>query len=148
LPGESHRLPGGLSLRLARLDFGDDPAILNQPYGKARWVLTKGSFHRQSNRLLLELDDGQGPARQAELAILEPLLAAGYRITLTDFFRDDAKPGAPVGAALTLAKNPLTPLFFGAYGLWIVLYGALAWATWQRQGGDHAQSEPLSARAG
>lgn len=148
LPGQAHQLPDGLSLRLVRLDFADDKAILNRPYGQARWVLTREAFHRQDNRLLVELDDGRSAPRQAELAILEPLLAQGYRLTLTDFFRDDSQPGAPVGAAITVARNPLTPLFFGAYGLWIILYGVLAWATWQRPGATSPLPEPALVRAG
>lgn len=132
LPGQTYRLPDGQVLKLKQVDFVNDKAILNLPYAKARWVYTRGGFNRQGNHIVVELKDGQGQTSLAELRILEPLLAAGCRITLTDFFRDDSQADKPVGVALTVANNPLTMLFFGAYGLWIILYAALAWATWQR----------------
>jgi len=131
LPGQSHQLPDGGSLTLERVDFKDDPAILNLPYVQARWVLVRGKFRAWENSAALYFaKDGQAAARE-EIRMLRPVVRDGVRYTLMEYHRQGEGDQAQVGVMLAITANPLTTLFFVAYALWVVLYAFLAALTWR-----------------
>ncbi|MFH1059164.1 MAG: hypothetical protein V1797_10885 [Pseudomonadota bacterium] len=131
LPGQSHQLPDGGQLTVARVVFWDDPAILNLPYVKARWQLVAGKFSATENLVELVFVDPAGITQKAEVRILQPHVRKGARYTLMEFYRQGEGEEAKVGAMLAVTSNPLTTLFFVAYALWVVLYTVLAWVTWR-----------------
>jgi len=126
LPGQSKELPGGISLTVDVVDFEDDPGLLNLTYRQARRAHTASAFNRQKNLARISLSPREGPDMAGELRILEPFLADGLRITLSDFFRDDSGAKPRVGAVITVVHNPLANLFFAAYLAWITVYLILA----------------------
>lgn len=122
LPGQSKTFPGDLRLTVEQVHFVNDPGLLNLTYRQGRRAHTTKVFSRAENTVRIVL--WRGPQRVAggDLHILEPLLAAGTRLTLSDFFRDDSGEKSRVGAVLTVAYNPLTGFFFAAYLAWIAVY--------------------------
>ncbi|MCF8033104.1 MAG: hypothetical protein K9K66_16220 [Desulfarculaceae bacterium] len=138
LPGQETTLPNGLTLKLEELSFVGDPSALNLPYRRARWVWTTGGFQREGNQIRLKASRQGRELWRGQLRILEPATVAGLRLTLTDFFAPEGEGQPPVGVKLALVRNPLTTLFFVAYGLWALLYALLAVVTWR--GGPVRQS--------
>ncbi len=143
LPGQRYQMADGRNLTLDSVSFVADPAILNQPYRQARWINTRQAFDRQANWAQVAVS-GQAEAARAQLRIMEPLLSQGVRITLTDFFSQQAEGETRIGVALTVGANPLTYVFMGAYAVWVAVYMALALLTWrERDGGLEAQRARL-----
>lgn len=131
VPGQEASLPGGLRLRLEALSFVGDRSGLNLPYRRARWVWTTQGFQRRGNWARLRVSRAGRELWRGELRILEPAEVAGLRLTLTDFYSPPGADQLPVGIRLAVVNNPLTTLFFLAYGLWVLLYAALAVVTWR-----------------
>ncbi len=131
MPGQSHQLPDGSQVTLERVDFKDDPAILNLPYAQARWSLVRGKFRAWENSAALSfMENGRETGRE-EIRMLRPVVRDGVRYTLMEYVRQGEGDQAQVGAMLAITSNPLTTLFFLAYALWVVLYAALAALTWR-----------------
>lgn len=126
LPGQTAELPGGQKVRVDKVVYVDDLALLNLTYRQGRRAQTAERFHRERNLVSLSLHQGGQAREKGELRILEPLLAGGLRITLSDLYREGEGDKARVGAVLTIIRNPFTQFFFTAYLGWIVVYMALA----------------------
>ena len=131
MPGQSHELPDGSRITLERVEFKDDPAILNLPYAQARWSLVRGKFHAWDNSAELSFMENGRETSRSEIRMLRPVVRDGVRYTLMEFYRQGEGDQAQVGAMLAITSNPLTTLFFLAYALWVVLYAALAALTWR-----------------
>lgn len=131
MPGQFHQLPDGSRVTLERVDFKDDPAILNLPYAQARWSLVRGKFHAKDNSAALYFTENGREVGREDIRMLRPVVHHGVRYTLMEFFRQGEGDQAQVGAMLAITSNPLTNLFFLAYALWVVLYAALAALTWR-----------------
>ncbi|MBU1156215.1 MAG: hypothetical protein KJ921_10200 [Proteobacteria bacterium] len=131
LPGQTVELPEGLTLSLESVLFVSDPSVINLPYRKARWTWTSTNFKPRQNWAKVVIRRGDAIVTQGELRILEPMKIEGLRLTLAGFYSPKDEKPARVGVRLALVKNPLTTLFFVAYGLWVVLYAALAVVTWR-----------------
>lgn len=131
MPGQSHQLPDGSQVTLERVDFRDDPAILNLPYVEARWVLVRGKFRAWDNSAELSFVEHGHAAGREEIRMLRPVVRDGVRYTLMEYYRQGQGAEARVGVMLAITSNPLTTLFFVAYALWVVLYAALAALTWR-----------------
>lgn len=147
LPGQTVALPGGLTLSLEAVRFVSDTSVINLPYRRARWVWTSTAFKLQDNwaRVVMRRD-GQVVSR-GELRILEPMKTEGLRLTLAGFYSMESQKTARVGVRLALVQNPLTTLFFVAYGLWVVLYAALAVVTWRNGPSNGSAREAQAAAA-
>jgi hypothetical protein len=126
LPGQSQTLPGGLRLTVERVHFVNDPGLLNLTYRQGRRAHTVAAFNRAANTVRIALWQGPQQVAGGDLRMLEPLLAGGMRLTLSDFFRDDSGEKSRVGAVLVMAYNPLTYVFFTAYLAWVAVYLLLA----------------------
>ncbi|MBU1274844.1 MAG: hypothetical protein KJ720_05660 [Proteobacteria bacterium] len=146
LPGQTVALPGGLTLSLEAVRFVSDLSVINLPYRRARWVWTSTAFKLQDNwaRVVMRRE-GQEVSR-GELRILEPMEIDGLRLTLAGFYSPESEKPARVGVRLALVHNPLTTLFFVAYGAWVLLYAALALVTW-RGGPSNNSARPAQAMA-
>ena len=131
LPGQAHDLPNGDRLTLERVAYRDDPAILNHPYPESRWLLVRGKFHAGENHVDLLFSEDRREAERAQIRLLQPVVRAGVRYTLMEFYRQGEGDQAQVGACLAITSNPLTTLFFVAYALWVALYAVLAAITWR-----------------
>lgn len=131
LPGQTHQLPDGGGVTLERVDFIDDPGILNLPYLQARWVLVRGKFRAWENSAALSFAKDGREAGREEIRMLQPVARDGVRYTLMEFHRQGEGDQAQVGVMLAITSNPLTALFFVAYALWVVLYAVLAVLTWR-----------------
>ena len=134
LAGAGHELPDGLRLRLDQVVFTGDPAQLNQTYRQARVVQTRQAFDLEKNQVRVSLWRAGRQVDSGRLRILEPLCAQGLRMTLSDFYRDDAGDQPRVGAVFTASHNPLTYVFFSAYLAWIAVYLLLAGRAFVRNG--------------
>ena len=141
LPGQSISLPQGMSLELSQVRFISDTSVINLPYRQARWVWTSTAFQRRQNWAQAVVRRGDQELWRGELRILEPVKIGGLRLTLAGFYSPPNEKPPRVGVRLALVNNPLTALFFVAYGAWIVLYTALAVITWKS-----APSNGASAR--
>lgn len=131
LPDQTVELPGGLTLSLESVRFAGDPSVINLPYRKARWTWTSTNFKpKESWAKVVIRRNGQVVSR-GELHILQPMQVEGLRLTLAGFYSPEDEKPARIGVRLALVHNPLTTLFFVAYGLWVLLYAALAVVTWQ-----------------
>lgn len=147
LPGQTLELPGGLKLHLESVRFLSDTSVINLPYREARWTWTSTNFKPRENWAQVVISREGKVLRQGDLKILQPMDIEGLRLTLAGFYspEDGAKP-AKVGVRLALVKNPMTTLFFVAYGAWVVLYAALAVLTW-RGGPANGAARPAQATA-
>ncbi len=131
VPGQTISLPGGLSLRLERVRFTSDPSVINLPYRRARWVWTSSAFHRRENWVQVRVSRADQELWHGKLRILEPAKVESQRLTLAGFFAPSGANKGQVGARLAVVYNPLTVMFFAAYGAWVVLYALLAVVTWR-----------------
>ncbi|MCB2191509.1 MAG: hypothetical protein KQI62_08090 [Deltaproteobacteria bacterium] len=131
LPGQTLALPEGLVLSLESVHFVSDPSVINLPYRQARFAWTRDKFKPAENWAEVVIRRGDQEVTRGTLHILDPMDIQGLRLTLAGFFSPENEKPARVGVRLALVKNPLTALFFVAYGAWVVLYAALAVLTWR-----------------
>lgn len=129
--GRSVELPGGARLELNAVSYVDDKDLLNFPYRKSRWRLTREAFRAQDNFIDIAVKEPDGEVVSGRLRIMEPFCVDGLRLTLTDFNRIGEGAQAEVGAIMAVTNNPLTTMFFVAYAAWVALYLLLAMATWR-----------------
>jgi hypothetical protein len=134
LPGQSRTLPGDLHLTVEQVHFVNDLGLLNLTYRQGRRAHTQSVFNRTQNTVRISIWQGHQRIAAGVLRILEPLQAGGWRLTLSDFFRDDSGDPSRVGAVLVAAHNPLTNFFFAAYLAWIAVYLLLAVKAFLRGG--------------
>ena len=131
LPGQTVELPDGLTLGLEAVRFVSDPSVINLPYRRARWTWSSTNFKIQENWAKVVIRRGGQEVSRGELHILHPMDIDGLRLTLAGFYSPKDEKPARVGVRLALVQNPLTTLFFVAYGAWVVLYAALAVLSWR-----------------
>ena len=131
LPGQTVELPGGLTLGLEAVRFVSDPSVINLPYRRARWTWSSTNFKIQENWAKVVIRRGGQEVSRGELHILQPMEIDGLRLTLAGFYSPKNEKPVRVGVRLALVQNPLTTLFFVAYGAWVVLYAALAVLSWR-----------------
>lgn len=123
-PGQSVELPNGTRLVLDNLTYADDKALLNLTYRQARRVQTTTAFNRDLNSARISLWQDGMKIDSGMIRTLEPLKAAGMRLTLSDFYLEESSES--VGVVLAVSGNPFTELFFLAYISWIVVYVLLS----------------------
>lgn len=136
LPGQTLELPGGLVLSLESVTFVSDPSVINLPYRQARFAWTSDKFKPADNSALVVIRRQGQEVVRGDLHILDPMKIEGLRLTLAGFYSPKEIKPAKVGVRLALVHNPLTTLFFVAYGAWVVLYAALAVLTWRSGPGN------------
>ncbi|MBU4575887.1 MAG: hypothetical protein KJ576_14755, partial [Proteobacteria bacterium] len=105
------------------------------------------NFKPRQNWAKVVVRRGETIVAQGDLRILEPMKIEGLRLTLAGFYSPQDEKPARVGVRLALVKNPLTTLFFVAYGLWVVLYAALAVVTWRGGPSNGSAREHQAATA-
>ena len=146
LPGQSLELPGGLTLSLEAVRFVSDPSVINLPYRQARFAWTRDKFKPAENWASVVVRRGGQEVTRGDLRLLDPMKIDGLRLTLAGFFSPKGEKTMRVGVRLALVHNPLTALFFVAYGLWVVLYATLAVVTWH-SGPNNEAARPTGVAA-
>jgi hypothetical protein len=123
LPGQSQTLPGDLRLTVERVHFVNNPGLLNLSYRQARQALTTKTFNRAENTVRIALWQGSQRLASGDLHILEPLQAAGVRLTLTDFFKHGS--GMGLAKCVCLPGGNAGPPSGTGTGLRMVSHGTL-----------------------
>lgn len=127
-PGQTVELGPGQILRLNRVDFAADPALLRLKGKAARRAMGRANFDRQANLATVEVLRGGQSLGQGELRYFQPATLGGWRVFLLGFKLFKGPDGGKVGVVLNLVQSPLWPVFALSYaGLVAGLFWLTAW---------------------
>lgn len=117
---------GPFHIRLDRVVFKDDPAILEATCQERRTLMTAANIHIRENFAAVTLfRDGQAILSR-DIWMLSPLRLSTLQVTLTDFIpKDDG-----LAVDLTLSRNIINILFFPVYAIMILALAGYTLATW------------------
>lgn len=132
--GQSFRFRDGHVLKVERVHFVDDPAILKRHLG----YLSADKFHYRRDFADIVLSRDGKEVMKDRVYILRPARQEGVQITLARF----AFPGRISGfnrgkdpqAVFVVSKNPVLTGFLVVYAVMIVGMGIYLAATWQNPG--------------
>jgi len=119
LPGQSYDLPDGFSVALGKVTFAPEKDVLKMKRHDARHLLTRDKFKIKDNYIHVTVTKKGRVQAAGNVYMLSPLKHGSLRVTLKHFFVPKKTSAAPVGAILTIAKNPIHEAFFILYALMI-----------------------------
>lgn len=124
-PGEQAELDDGYAVRVATIDFTDNPELLRHSRSDPRGRMTRAEFHPEANPVTVQVLRNGETLMDGTVRVLAPLVREGLRLTLTRIERDDALD-APLRAVFALSWNPLHEVFFCVYAVMIACIVVLA----------------------
>jgi hypothetical protein len=130
-PGQTVEWGQGWRLKLEKVIFTSDPALLKLNYRQARKQLNRKRFPLNANYAIVELSRDNQLLAQGRLGMLSPLAQNGVRVTMIGF--TPPNNDRTIGARLVVSDSPLTLLFFGGYGALILGLLILTALTWRRR---------------
>jgi hypothetical protein len=119
-PGETIALPNGYSLILETVHFTADRSLLKKEGKESRQEMSRDRFKIADNYIRVALSRDGEPVGSGPVHVLSPLKIGSLRVTLNRFLAAKNLPNHPVGAMVTVAKNPIHEAFFLIYGLMIL----------------------------
>jgi len=128
---ETYKLKDGYELKLEEIKFIDNKALLKGDKKSHRLEMTLDSFHYKENYAGLVLFKDNIEIVRGEAYIFQPIFGEGFQITLDKFIMD--KNTKQPAVIITVAKNPLTWIFFVFYGLGILTMLAYLVVRWKVQ---------------
>jgi hypothetical protein len=128
--GESFNFRDGYGLRVERVHFVDNPAVLRQ----SPRYLRAGEFHYRRNFADIVLNRNGSEISRDRVYILKPARHQGVQITLSRFtppkgMKGAGREGTP-RVVFVVTKNPVLTAFLVTYGAMItgmIVYLAMTW---------------------
>ncbi|HOZ29358.1 MAG TPA: hypothetical protein PLL66_00405 [Bacteroidales bacterium] len=126
---DTYKLKDGYELRLEEIKFIDNKSLLKGDKKSHRLEMTLDSFHYKENYAELALYQDNEEIAGGKAYIFSPVFGNGFQITLDKFILD--KNTKKPAVILTVAKNPLTWVFFAFYALGIMSMLVLLVLRWK-----------------
>jgi hypothetical protein len=129
--GSEYVFQNNYTLRLDKIHYIDNPALLKQKKKSHRLEMTLDKFHYKDNYASLSLEKDGKELISGNASIFSPVFGKGLQLTVDKFIID--KKTGNLCAKITITKNPLTWPFFLFYALGILSISIFLVLRWKQK---------------